>query len=68
MSRQLRVPNIAYMPKVTCATCNKPAKDVMRMSDGKTRWIRVRCHGKELKIDFATDPNEVVTLWEEPLK
>ena len=56
-------PNVAYIPKVRCAKCAKDVFDIQRLSDGRTRWIRVRCHGKEARISFTTDPDERVTLW-----
>jgi hypothetical protein len=55
---------IAFIPKVTCAQCNKPIKDVQRLSDGKNRWIRVRCHGKEVRIGFSSKADDQVTLWQ----
>jgi hypothetical protein len=54
----------SYIPRVWCAKCNKAAESVQRLSDGRDRFVRVRCHGAELLIAFTTDPNEQVRLWE----
>lgn len=55
---------IAYIPKIVCGQCGKPVADVVRLSDGKTRWIRARCHGKEAKVRFSDKADETVTVWE----
>jgi hypothetical protein len=55
---------LAFIPQVYCAKCHKVVTDVMRLSDNKTRWIRVRCHGQEQKIGFVFSPQERVELWQ----
>lgn len=64
MARYMNETPVAYIPKIVCAECGKPVADVMRLSDGKTRWIRVRCHGKEARVNFTDKPDQTVTLWE----
>jgi RNase P subunit RPR2 len=61
----------AYIPTVFCETCGKElpygASTVMRVQDKEQRYIRVRCHGEELRIDFADVPGKRVVAWQKSL-
>ena len=56
---------ISYIPAVYCAKCNKTVADVMRLHTKNERFIRVRCHGREVLIGFIDNPNVQVKLWKE---
>ncbi len=59
----------AYIPMIFCGKCNTEvpygSTTAMRVHSNKERYIRVRCHGEELKIGFADKPNQRVILWQE---
>ena len=59
-----------YIPLIHCAKCNKDVPygvDVMRVSssDGIERYIRVRCHGEEQRVNFTDKSGEKVVLWQD---
>ena len=57
----------AYLPQVTCASCNKLLKygtDVRRyVGRGGKRLLEAKCHGHTQIIPFAAEPNQSVELW-----
>lgn len=53
----------AYLPKVRCAKCAKFVTNMQRSSDGRLPSLKVRCHGEEAQIGFASGPDQTVTLW-----
>ena len=52
MARYMNETPVAYVPKIVCGKCKKSISDVVRLSDGKSRWLRARCHGKEARVNF----------------
>ncbi len=62
-----------YVPAIYCAKCKKNLSygttQVARvqqalMPTGTRQFIRVRCHGEELEVDFAEKSGERVVLWQ----
>jgi hypothetical protein len=56
---------ISFIPAVYCVKCNKRITDVMRLHTKDERFVRVRCHGQEVRIGFADNPDVQVKLWED---